>query len=558
MYNMKRNLFFSAVIILFFTLQSFAQIPTWEWARNISGNTDDNCSTVTTDQSGNVYFAGDYRDENIIFGTDTFVNTNYPYARLIVSKYDASGNFLWARAPESSDGIPQRIVADNFGNIYVAGYYYASNFFFNNCDTLPNTSQANMFVVKLDTSGNCQWERTSKNSNLTDWAYGLAADHLGNIYVTGSFYSPYITFGNDTIYNTPGGGSDIFIVKYDDAGNVLWAKSQGGLDYEMAYCATDNVGNLFIAGPTHSNSIIFGNDTLFFMYNSMIHFYVAKYDSSGNNLWARGNYGPQDQNVYDIATDPFGNVIITGFYRSPSLISDNDTLLNQWGGANIFVIKYNGFGNTVWTRGFVIDGDVFGSGLCSDNQGNLYVSGYYESSNPVNIDPGALTLPPTLYFDIFCTKYDASGNAIWAIAASGDQTEWARCAAVDSIGNVYIAGEHNATTLQFGTTSLSTSGQDDVFIARIGEQPVGSKFKSLINNLSIYPNPANDISTVYFKEPQKSGNIVVSDIVGKHKAIYKLNNSQQVNIDINTFESGVYLINIYSEKISETHKLIKY
>ena len=117
----------------------------------------------------------------------------------------------------------------------------------------------------------------------TDEPYGIATDATGNIYITGNFGSSSITFGTVTL-TSPG----FFLTKYDANGNVLWAKSAGGSAYSNSgnAVATDASGNVFVTGSFPS-SLSFGTTTLTNTDNPDI--FIVKYDASGTVLWARGS-----------------------------------------------------------------------------------------------------------------------------------------------------------------------------------------------------------------------------------------------------------------------------
>src|SRR5438034_11536727 len=95
---------------------------------------------------------------------------------------------------------------------------------------------------------NWAWAK-SGGSISNDYSNATCTDANGNVYVTGTFQGSTITFGSYTLHNVATGSLDIFIVKYDANGNVLWAKSGGGTGYDYAYgiCADVN-GNVYITG----------------------------------------------------------------------------------------------------------------------------------------------------------------------------------------------------------------------------------------------------------------------------------------------------------------------
>lgn len=144
----------------------------------------------------------------------------------------------------------------------------------------------------------------------------IVTDANGNSYVTGWFEYPEIQFGNYILANT--GARSIFIAKYDAAGNVIWAVSAGNIaSCESNRICLDVYGNIYIIGQFTASTIFFGNYTL----NAMAwggSFFMAKYNSSGNIIWAETiNESVEyiNNGVFGISTDASGNIYITGGYE---------------------------------------------------------------------------------------------------------------------------------------------------------------------------------------------------------------------------------------------------
>ena len=124
---------------------------------------------------------------------------------------------------------------------------------------LNNTGISDIFIAKYDSSGNSIWAKGEGGNNY-DYGKSISTDSQGNLVMTGSFKSPTITFGTTVLTNT--GINDIFIVKYDTSGNVLWAKGVGGSAAVQSVC-TGVSGNVFMTGFFNSPSITFGTTTLY-------------------------------------------------------------------------------------------------------------------------------------------------------------------------------------------------------------------------------------------------------------------------------------------------------
>ena len=150
----------------------------------------------------------------------------------------------------------------------------------------------------------------------TDKGSSVATDANGNILVTGVFYSSSITFGTTTLTNA--GGSNMYIAKYDAGGNVLWAKSAGGTDSNGGYSiATDANGNIFVTGEFRNSSITFGTTTL--TNAGYYDIFIVKYDVGGNVLWAKSTGGTDWDEGRSVASDANGNILVTGIFVSPSI-----------------------------------------------------------------------------------------------------------------------------------------------------------------------------------------------------------------------------------------------
>ncbi len=138
-------------------------------------------------------------------------------------------------------------------------------------------------IVVLNTTSFAQapvwnWAKAGSGA-FADNSSRTVTDNSGNVYVVGSFASTTITFGAITLTNASGGIADLFIVKYDPNGNVIWAKSAGGAstDYASAI-AIDNNNNVCIAGSFSSASLAFGPISITNNTSGSSDIFLAKFD----------------------------------------------------------------------------------------------------------------------------------------------------------------------------------------------------------------------------------------------------------------------------------------
>ncbi len=458
---------FFLIFVLTSTIQkSFAQSPPWKWAQRAGNTTEDYGQAVTTDANGNLFSTG-YFDTTITFGSTTLIGSHDVY----IVKHDGNGNVLWAKSTVGSgDDRGTGISTDASGNVFVTGIFSGPTILFGTT-TLTNVGGGleDVFIVKYDVAGNVLWAKSGGGTSKDD-ANSVSTDASGNVFVTGMFVSPTLTFGTTTLTNS-GFNNDVFIVKYDSSGNILWAKSAGGAGEERAYCSsTDANGNVYLSGRFYGFSFIFGSTTLInadTVGSSDVFF--AKYDSNGNPLWAKRAGGANSDAANSITGDINGNILLTGYFQSPTITFGSSTLTNS-GGFDMFLAKYDSNGNFIWAkRGGGISLDAANS-VAVDASGNILVAGVF---NGPTITFGSITLSNAgtgSSLDLFLAKYDANGNVLWAKSAGGNSDDEGYSVALGQGGtNIFITGYFWSDSISFGTTTLfnASPGYPDIFIAKL-------------------------------------------------------------------------------------------
>jgi hypothetical protein len=325
------------------------------WASSVNGASWDVGKNVYVDSLNNVLITGAFSSSYITFGTDTLYNT--VGSTIFIAKYDANGNFISAKSALGTIyDTPNSITFDQNGNSIIVGSFQSDTLKIG-LDTLINAGgfgAIDIFVAKYDSNENTLWARSIGDVG-GDNGINAAIDSNGNVYVIGFFDSPYLAFGTDTIYNdNPGstGAPDVFIAKFDVVGNPLWLKGVGGTSYDYASSITlNNSSNLFITGRFDSPSIIFGTDTLYDHGNGDV--FIAMYDSAGNSLWATNLGGTEHDNGSSITSDKNGNVFISGYFYSPSIIIGSSILTNAQsfpGIGEVFIAKLSLCGITIQSQ----------------------------------------------------------------------------------------------------------------------------------------------------------------------------------------------------------------
>jgi hypothetical protein len=546
---------FSFLILLFFIGSSlFSQAPNWSWAKKAGSDLYDSGLGITTDANGNVYVAGLFENNSINFGSPNFINVQGPpYKKLFIVKYDSSGNTLWARS--ASGGFAySKIVADINGNVYVTGYFGGASINFGTI-SLTNTGTTNMFIAKYDSNGNILWAKIASGNNPSVKSVSIDLDYNGNALITGNFDSPSITIGTITLNNNDSLGisSDIFIAKYDSNGNLLWAKKAGGNYYEDSYSiTTDIIGNAYITGFYASSSITFSAYTL---NNSDAtgntpDIFIAKYDSSGNLIWAKSEGGQYNQNEtgYCIRNDSIGNIYVTGWFDKNiniGAITLTNTDTTQ-GVTNAFIAKYDSSGNLIWAKN--AGGFSDGWSLDASSTGYVYLTGHF-MSNSITFGTTNLTNTGTGSTDSYIVKYDTNGNVIWA--KSIGYTSFIQEITSNQNDNIYITGGFSST-INFDTYTLMGSSDQsyDMFVSKLGNSSILGVDEVVNSFMTIYPNPLTNFLIIKTNKKLIGKKYTIKDANGK-LVLSDIINSEETLISMEEFAAGVYFISV-----EEFHKKI--
>jgi hypothetical protein len=253
-------------------------------------------------------------------------------------------------------------------------------------------------------------------TNAIDLSYGVSADRLGGIYVTG------VTQGS-LDGHAAGKNGDLFLCKYDAVGNLIWTRQSGKSYSDSSYSvAVDGFGNAYITGETWgtADGIVFGSPD----------FFVAKFNSNGDTLWSQLFHDSHNHAFSSVTTDSMGNAYVSG--------SDSGQF-----GAEPFVTEFDAHGTRNWNRAFPSGTFNYASGISADRLGNVFVTSY--SYDVVSI-----------------RKLDIDGTPIWnrTFTSSGQHNGYSVAVAADGLGNVYIAG----TTA--GSLGGTNAGLSDAFIRK--------------------------------------------------------------------------------------------
>jgi hypothetical protein len=562
----KIFLFFTIVSFSLFTYKmSYSQIPEWIWAHSQGGSGNELAWSITKSSDEFIYMTGYFMSPTITMGSTTL--TNAGSTDIFIAKLDTSGNVLWAKsAGGSNQDAGYSVATDALGNLYLAGHFSSNTITFDTTTLTNNNTNnsADIYIVKFDGDGNVMWVKSFGGQGW-DYCNSIAVDGFGNAYIIGGFSSLSLTFDTFLLTNL-NTYYDIYIAKFDTNGNVLWAKSAGNNYSDYGYSiTTDTSDNIYVAGYFVSPTITFDTITLTNVENNgtTLDLFLVKYDTSGNAVWAKsaGGIGINNSDGYmpSVKTDAMGNTYVTGHFRSLTISFDTITLTNTTNNSfEVFLVKYDKYGNVLWAKSASGTNDDVGLSAAIDSYGNVIISGWFKSST-ITFNSYTLTNANTnASTDIYLTKYDPMGNIIWAKSVGGDKNEGTCSVFADSTGHVYIAGYFQSSPLSFGSnllTNTDNSGStSDLYLAKLGNDiTTGINDVSNSFDFSIFPNPTTDIIKI---SSSKEATIEILNINGQ--IIKTINHdSGEFSVDIRDLSSGVYIIKAKTDKKIVTKKFIK-
>ena len=404
-----------------YILNSGSESPSLSWNTFIGGSWGTNeVQGITADGSGNVYVTG---SSPITWGTP--INAYVGSYDTFVAKFDNDGELLWNTFIGSSgEDVGRGIVVDSNGNIYIVGDSDMS------WGTPVNaySGGSDAFVAKLNSDGELLWN-TFLGSAIQDRGFGITIDGNGNIYISGYSFS---TWGSPV--NAYPGGTDAFVAKLDNNGELLWNTFMGYPGENVGTdIALDAYGRVYVVGTSAGtwgspvNAFTGAGDA-----------FVAKLDNNGELFWNTFMGSANQDGGVGIAVDEIGNLYVTGI----SLYNWGNPIINaQVGNGNYdaFVAKLNNNGSLQWNTFMGSEGDDHGNDIAVDGNGNAYVVG--QSTDTW----GAPANPYTGNLEAFIARLNSSGERQWNTFLGSPNNDQGISISVDGNENVYVSGNSGDT-----------------------------------------------------------------------------------------------------------------
>ncbi len=381
-------------------------------------------------------------------------------ARFEIGAYDRNQplvidpKFVWATyLGGGGDDQGNDLAIDADGNVYVTGATQES--------TAPDPAGVlrspagksfQIFVMKINPAGGLVYS-TYIGGTGDEEGHSIAVDPAGNIYVTGFTTSTDFPLVN-AFQSARGGAQDAYVLKLNNDGNsIIYSTYLGGDQSDRGYgIAADASGNAIVAGNTLSTNFPVSNAFQSKIGGGLGDGFVARFTAGGMLASSTFLGGSGNDQIYDVARDDDGNIVVTGFTTSQNFPTQNALYATyRGGGDDIFITKFNASASSlVFSTYFGGTGSDNGVRLTVDKDKNIYVTGYTTSldfplKNPPQVVFGGIGDLSVTTYDAFLLKLHPDGqDADFSTYIGGEDTEGGVGVAVDKNGFVYLAGYTNS------------------------------------------------------------------------------------------------------------------
>gem|GEM_PF-2958212 len=296
---------------------------TYIFANSITGTANQNASAIKADAAGNIFLAGNFEGlTDFDPGTGTMILNGATRRNCFMAKYNATGNYVYARCFHTGIETIKKILPDASGNVLVTGEvigtanFETSNISLKEVPTVGDDVNADIFVAKYNNTGGVIAAKKIAVNGLK-FVANITLDPQGNILVTGSLSGTADFNPSERTQNLEAQGTDIFFAKYSPSIEYLFARRIGSTGFDEANAiATDEASNIYIAG-NFSGTVDFDPDvnTVNVTAAGNSDGFIARYDAAGNFSYARNIGGSGTEDITHLKTDSRKNIYMAGSFN---------------------------------------------------------------------------------------------------------------------------------------------------------------------------------------------------------------------------------------------------
>jgi gliding motility-associated-like protein len=468
------------VLLLFVTLLTAGQAPSWQWALQISTGGNELAHDVCPDPlSASVYVCGTY-DGLITAALSGSISVSGLKDGYLM-KVSPTGTTTWAFSIGGLDDDEIKGVScDNNGNIYVTGYFKGTVDFDPSLSTYyltASTLTRDGFIAKYTSSGALVWAVKFGGSGNDEGA--RITVNGSNLYLTGYFENSATFYSTSAVTKTTsalGGAANFFGARYDLSGVAQWLVLASSSANDQGTVLTADNNRVYFGGSYASSVTVYDASlttagTLQAQTSNKPNVLILACNSNGSVAWITNASSGDDDQVYGITVDS-SNVYIAGGFKNNTISfpypSASFTLANM-GGVDIYMAALSkSNGAYQWTCNHLGSGaaDETAYAITRDFNDNLILSGTFRSVLTYTAFGGP-QLTSSGNDDIFINAYTTSGSFLYATRAGGSNLDMPHAVASSTDGALYVAGEY-ANSASFGGYNLTNFAGSNIFVAKTG------------------------------------------------------------------------------------------
>ncbi len=470
---------------------AYAMQKTFDGGYIISGLTSSyggsNCLyLLKTDAQGDTLWVKGYATSGIIYGYSIQQTKDSCYVVAGsngILKINAQGNIIWGF--NYSGVIFYSVQQTSDGGYILSG-------------TVGSSSSSNgidIYLLKLNAIGAKQWSIK----------LGGAADDISTC-IRQTIDGGYISLGCTNSFGA--GNTDIYLIKTNSSGDTLWTKTYGGTGTDGG---TSNRQNLEI---TSDSGFIIGSYSNSFGINADA--YLIKTKANGDTLWTKTYGGTGTEVIYCVKQTNDGGYIFTGYTGSFGA-----------GGNDVYVVKTNAVGDTLWTRAFGGTSTDIGQSIVEANDKGFLLAGV--SSSFINGNS-----------DVYLIKTDSLGNS--------SCNQFNTSSIVNSTPTIISPTATGKIFITLNISSLNPTSKGGGTITDICALNEIQSFEKQNFNLSIYPNPNTGTFTISLNEKYSEKiKVTISNVLGE--TVYSTTQENDTTVYLTSLPNGIYFLKAEAGKI---------
>ncbi|MDD5529195.1 MAG: T9SS type A sorting domain-containing protein [bacterium] len=468
-------------LLLAFVLLSCTQLSADTWTKTYGGSSDDWGNSVKQTTDGGFIIAG-------------LIN----YGDVYLIKTNSLGDTLWTRT-YGGPGAGYSLERTTNGGFIIAGYTASHG-----------AGGYDVYLIREDSVGDTLWTRT----------YGGSKDDKG-FSVAQTTNDGFIITGWTNSYGA--GNYDVYLIKTDSVGDALWTKTYGGINYDggrSVLQATD--GGFILVGGTESYGT--GNFDI----------YLIKTDSSGDTVWTRTFGGSEDDRGYSVLQTSDGGFIVAGI-----------TFSYGAGVRDVYVIRVNFAGDTLWTKTYGGTNDDICYSINHTKDGGFIITGWTSSYGAGG-------------YDVYLIKIDSVGDTLWTRTYGGSSDDWGNSVEQTTDDGFVIAG----LTSSFGAGSYDVYLIKTDSLGNVGVEEKWSEVTSRLGGIKLEASPnlfTNQTVLMYQIPATSKVSLALYDITGScmKTLVNELKPAGTYSLNLNSkgLKTGVYFLTLSTDASKTTQKI---